>query len=628
MKRYCAGRKTLWGKRLKALRPAASSRSSFALEVLEPRQLLSADVLPAAMVTTDQPDYVPGQTAIITAFNSGAVGLEFASGETVEFKVTRTDGVEDNPLGNLPWRVTDGVGGFTGYYVDANTDGVVDYGIFPDTDLTVNARFGTTWFVESQYAGSTLRLTAIGLDSGAVATTEFTDANLEITSGGELSYTANNGVSNNVTVSVSGGFYTINDTAQVITLSSAAQSAGWSGDGTNTVTGPDSSVSSLIINVSNQADTVTLRSINDPTTVLGGQLQDILNIGNSSNSLDEILASVTFDGEQQNDQLVINDQGDSTNNVYNVTGTSIQRTGGPTINYSTTETVTLNAGAGTSGDSISVTPSADVTFFINGGAPTVSPGDSLDLDLTGVTSPLLTLTNSGPAYDGSWTFGNRDAVNFTSIESLPDAPSFSINNVTAAETNSGTTSFTFTVTLSNGVAGASYSVQYATANGTATTADGDYTAISTTTLSGFSTAAPTQTFSVSVAGDNKVEATETFLVNLTNALRTSPGPGSVPLISVPTGTGTITNDDTAAYTINSAAAIEGSPVGFTVTLSNPVDIATTVDVIFGDISTAAGDFIHTTQQVVFAAGEFGGKTVNVAPTMTMSLKRTRHSAPP
>src|SRR5688572_15081931 len=103
-----ANRETRWGKRLKALWPALPTRQPFALEVLEPRQLLSADVLPAAVVTTDQLDYAPGQTAIIAAFNSGTEGVEFLAGEEVQFQVTRTDGVGDNPLGNLPWIVTDG----------------------------------------------------------------------------------------------------------------------------------------------------------------------------------------------------------------------------------------------------------------------------------------------------------------------------------------------------------------------------------------------------------------------------------------------------------------------------------------------------------------------------------------
>jgi hypothetical protein len=118
---------------------------------------------------TDKPDYAPGETAIITAFNnSGAEGVMFQSGEQVQFQVTRTDGAGDSPLGNLPWYVTDGVGGFDGYYVDANDDGTSDYGVFPDTDRTVNSSIGITCDIstsgiffetESPYSiGDTIRL--------------------------------------------------------------------------------------------------------------------------------------------------------------------------------------------------------------------------------------------------------------------------------------------------------------------------------------------------------------------------------------------------------------------------------------------------------------------------------------
>src|SRR5690242_6406558 len=132
-------------------RPPASN---FALEFLEPRLLLSATPVPttempatqqpatAAIVTTDKADYAPGETAVITTSNTSQEGLQFAQGETVEFQVTRTDGVPDYPMGNEPWLVTDGVGGFQAYQsTDANGQAVE---IAPDNDLTANGSIGTT----------------------------------------------------------------------------------------------------------------------------------------------------------------------------------------------------------------------------------------------------------------------------------------------------------------------------------------------------------------------------------------------------------------------------------------------------------------------------------------------------
>ena len=58
-------------------------------------------------------------------------------------------------------------------------------------------------------------------------------------------------------------------------------------------------------------------------------------------------------------------------------------------------------------------------------------------------------------------------------------PTLSINDVAVAEGNAGTTTLGFTVTLS-AASGQTVTVGYATANGTATTADGDYLAASGT----------------------------------------------------------------------------------------------------------------------------------------------------
>jgi Ca2+-binding RTX toxin-like protein len=177
--------------------------SAFVLESLENRVLLSATpvdvtmtepVVTAAVVTTDKPDYAPGETALITTSNTSAEGPKFGDGELVQFQVTRTDGIQDSPMGNVPWFVIDGVGGFAAYQdtiVDSNNDGVAESGdrnadgiadwIRPDNDGTVNGSISTSWLVEDQYLGASLQLTATGQEFGAVATTQFTDA-LSITS--------------------------------------------------------------------------------------------------------------------------------------------------------------------------------------------------------------------------------------------------------------------------------------------------------------------------------------------------------------------------------------------------------------------------------------------------------------
>jgi ribosomal protein S28E/S33 len=181
---------------------AQKKASAFMLESLESRLLLSAtpmEVLQnsavaapsAAIVTTDYQDYAPGETAVITTSNGTGAGPGFADGEMVRFQVDRTDGIADAPgtsmnglpAGNEAWYVTDGQGGFTAYRafdangqaIDRDANGMADL-VAPDHDLTVNGSIKTGWYVEQQYLGSSLQLTAAGLESGAVATTAFTDA--------------------------------------------------------------------------------------------------------------------------------------------------------------------------------------------------------------------------------------------------------------------------------------------------------------------------------------------------------------------------------------------------------------------------------------------------------------------
>ena len=130
-----------------------------------------------------------------------------------------------------------------------------------------------------------------------------------------------------------------------------------------------------------------------------------------------------------------------------------------------------------------------------------------------------------------------DWVHFTPWDGEPPPPpagTVSITDVSISEGDSGTKAATFTVTRSGGTA--AFDVSFATSNGSATTADGDYDAASGTLHFGVNQ--NTQTISVTINGDTKVEANETFNVNLSNATNGA-------TIGDGLGVGTITNDDVA-----------------------------------------------------------------------------------
>jgi cephalosporin-C deacetylase-like acetyl esterase len=151
-----------------------------------------------------------------------------------------------------------------------------------------------------------------------------------------------------------------------------------------------------------------------------------------------------------------------------------------------------------------------------------------------------------------------------------NAPTISINDVSALEGNSGTSELTFTVTLSR-TSLQQVQVNYATAENSPVSAmEGtDYQAASGTLT--FPPNSTSQTFSVTLNGDTTPEPDETFLVNLSAASNGIIGDGQ--------GTGTITNDDgaagtpqlgiTPAVTVAEGASGATTPANFTVTLTNP-----------------------------------------------------------
>jgi uncharacterized repeat protein (TIGR01451 family) len=145
-----------------------------------------------------------------------------------------------------------------------------------------------------------------------------------------------------------------------------------------------------------------------------------------------------------------------------------------------------------------------------------------------------------------------------------DLPSISINSTSVlTEGNTSTQSMVFTVSLSS-ASSFTVTVDYATADGTATDPE-DYTAISDTLT--FSPGQTTQTITVTVNGDTKFELDESFYVNLDNPSGATIGNGQ--------GEGRILNDDSQPLvSINSISMTEGvsgttSPMVFTVTLTNP-----------------------------------------------------------
>jgi predicted extracellular nuclease len=178
----------------------------------------------------------------------------------------------------------------------------------------------------------------------------------------------------------------------------------------------------------------------------------------------------------------------------------------------------------------------------------------------------------------------------------PVLPILSINDVSLAEGNAGTTTFTFTVSLSSPAPAGGVTFDITTADGTATIADNDYVG---RTLTGQSIAEASNSFSfdVTVNGDTNAELNETFFVNVTNV-------SSGVTVGDGQGQGTITNDDAIlpVLSINDVTITEGNSgtgtASFTVSLSSP---ALAGGVTF-DIATADGT-------ATVADNDYAGRTL-------------------
>ncbi len=254
-------------------------------------------------------------------------------------------------------------------------------------------------------------------------------------------------------------------------------------------------------------------------------------------------------------------------------------------------------------DTFNIRPSATTPIFIDGKDPTppASPGDVLNVDLAGTTDANLIAMSTATGFQGSWTFTNRQPVHFTEIESLSETTISISADVSAAEGNTGTTPFVFSVTL-GAAAQSEVTVVVSTQDNTAisggVSANGgnDYEVFSTTL-----TFAPGQTskqVTVLVNGDATFEANETFFVNLSAAVNAS--------VVDARAQATIANDDQQpTLSINDRAVPEnvGNAV-FTVTLSSPSAQIVTVAFTTADNSAMAGnDYQSTSGSLTFMPGE-------------------------
>ncbi|MBI3837060.1 MAG: hypothetical protein HY288_03895 [Planctomycetia bacterium] len=193
---------------------------------------------------------------------------------------------------------------------------------------------------------------------------------------------------------------------------------------------------------------------------------------------------------------------------------------------------------------------ATVTYATADGTATVADADYMATSGTltfapGVTTQAITVLVNGDTLfeaDETFTVNLSNPTNAAlygasatgTIQNDDPVPSLSFvpQTVSHLEGNSGTTPFVFTVSLS-AASGQTATVNFTTADGTATIADNDY--IGTSGTLSFAPGETAQLITVLVNGDTAIEQNENFVVNLASAVNAN--------ITTPQATGTIVTDD-------------------------------------------------------------------------------------
>lgn len=233
------------------------------------------------------------------------------------------------------------------------------------------------------------------------------------------------------------------------------------------------------------------------------------------------------------------------------------------------------------------TGQTSLTFNVTiNGDTTVEPNETFSVDAFGEPN-ACDISNAGAV----GTIRNDDGQSAASLQ---------IDNVSITEGASGTTNAVLTVSRNN--ATTAFSVDFASADGTALAAS-DYQASSGTLT--FAVGGPlSQSISVPINGDTVVEANETLFVNLSNVVDSL----GVTTLADAQGQITILNDDVPiSISIANASVTEGSSgtvnLNLPITLSaNATSNATVPFTVTAGTATTPSDYTTTSGTVNLVSG--------------------------
>ncbi|TDK50633.1 beta strand repeat-containing protein, partial [Algoriphagus formosus] len=390
----------------------------------------------------------------------------------------------------------------------------------------------------------------------------------------------------------------INESAVSFTFAGAELGSTYNFTFSSSGGGSPVSGSGTIVTSTDQITGIDLSGLGAGTITLSATLTDPFgNVGAAAIDT-KIKNSIT--GVSVDDPTVTEGDAGSRNLTFTVSLSQAAPAGGATVDFATSDGTAIagsdyTATSGTLSFAAGETSkTVDVTVI---GDETVELDETLTLTLSNPTGTAVVIADGS----GIGTITNDDQAAVT------------IADVTVDE-NSGTA--TLTLTLDNAVDGG-FSVEASTADGTATTADGDYTAVIGQALTFAGTAGETETFSITLGADTKVEVDETVSISMSNLVPVTVDPADVNITDG--ATLTINNDDQATLTIADVSGNEDDgDITVTVTLDNAVDGGFDVDLSTADgtATTANSDYTAVSGQTLSFAGTAGEtQTFTVTPTV-------------
>lgn len=256
--------------------------------------------------------------------------------------------------------------------------------------------------------------------------------------------------------------------------------------------------------------------------------------------------------------------------------------------YTASDSTSVDFAVGEATTTVTIDPSVDSI---------VEPDETVELSLVSGTGYTL-----GSPSVQSTTINNDDtsevsvAVDPNSI--LEDAA----GELTYTFTRSNTSSETPELTINFGIGGTA-------------TGGSDFTASASGTVS-FAAGSATTSVTVDPTEDVVLEPDETVAISVDPPTTTSYAVGSPSL-----ATGTLSNDDTAAVTVEDVVAVEGVGLVFTVTLDNAVDGSFDVTASFVDgTATGGSDFTATAQVLSFAGNASETQQFTVPTTVDSTVE--------